>query len=133
MQKCMKVFHTRSTVIATLVGNAERFTKLERNVVYMRFYFTAPRDVSPRTAKLRRGVILNSEFHYFEEDEISTESSRLKMFLLVTLIDRFTSPFQLRQLQYSIMLQLAAAEIKKRPASTRAIEEYATSYHNLRT
>ena len=73
-----------------------------------------------RTVKLKQGVILNPEFHHFDEDEISAESSLLKVFLAVRFIHRFTSPFQLRQLQYSMMLQLAAAEKKKRPACKRA-------------
>ena len=67
-----------------------------------------------RIVKLKQRVILNPEFHYFHEDEISTESSLLKVFLPVRLIYGFTSPFQLRQLQYSMVLQLADAEKKKK-------------------
>ena len=66
-----------------------------------------------RSMKLKQGVILNPEFHHFDEDEISAESSLLKVFLAVRLIHRFNSPFQLRHLQYSVVLQLAAAERKK--------------------
>ena len=67
------------------------------------------------TVKLKQGVILNFEFHYFDEDDMSTELSLLKVFFFsVRLIQRFTSPFQLRQLQYSMVLPLAAAERKKK-------------------
>ena len=73
-----------------------------------------------RTVKLKQAVISNPVFHYFDKDRISTESSLLKVFLPVMLIHRFTSPFQLRQLQYSMMLQLQK-EKKKRPASKQVI------------
>ena len=53
---------------------------------------------------------------------MSAESCQLKVFLPAMLIHRFSSPFQLRQLQYSMVLQLAAIERKKGPqASKRAI------------
>ena len=74
-----------------------------------------------RTVKLKQGVILNPEFHHFDEDEISAESSLLKVFLAVRLIHRFTSPFQLRELQYSMVLQLAAAERKKGPHASELL------------
>ena len=64
-----------------------------------------------RTAKLKQGVILNPEFHYFDEHEIRTELSNI---LSVRLIHRFISTFQLLQLQYSMVLHLAAAERKKK-------------------
>ena len=84
----------------------------------MGFSFTTPTDVTVAGAvKLKQGVILKPEFHYFDKDRISTESSLLKVFLPVRLIHRFTSPFQLRQLQYSMVLQLAAAEKKGKQAS----------------
>ena len=73
-----------------------------------------------RTVKLTQEVILNPEFHYFDKDRITIESSLLKVFLPVRLIHRFTSPFQSRQLQYSVVLQLQK-EKKKRPASKRPI------------
>ena len=122
MHKFTKNFLIRSPSIATFVRNIKRFAKLARNVVCMRFSLTTPRDVTVTGAvKLKQGVILNPEFHYFDKDRISTESFLLKAFLPVRLIHRFTSPFQLSQLQYSMVLQLAAAERKKRPASKRAI------------
>ena len=68
-----------------------------------------------RTVKLKQGVILNPEFYYFDEGEISTESSLLKVFLPVRQLHRFTSPFQLCQLQYSMVLQFAAAKKEKTP------------------
>ena len=74
-----------------------------------------------RTVKLKQGVILNPKFHHFDEDEISAESPLLKVFLAVRLIHRFTSPFQLRQLQYSMVLQLAAAERKKEPHASELL------------
>ena len=81
-----------------------------------------------RSVKLKQGVILNPECDYFDEDEISTESSLLKVFLPVRLIHRFTLPYQLRQLQYSMVLQLAAAERKKGPQASELlampIQEY---------
>ena len=46
-----------------------------------------------RTVQFKVGVTLNPEFHYFDEDEISTESSLLKFFLPVRLSHRFTLPF----------------------------------------
>ena len=73
MHKFTKNFHTRSTFIATFVRNTKRFTKLVRLAVCMRSYFTTPRVMLARTVKLKRGVILNPEFHYIDEDEISTE------------------------------------------------------------
>ena len=72
------------------------------------------------TVKLKQEVILNPEFHHFDEDEISAETL-LKVVLAVRLIHRFTSPFQLRQLQYSMVLQLAAAERKKGPHASELL------------
>ena len=90
-----------------------------------------------RTVKLKQGVILNPEFHYFDEGEISTESFLSKVFLPFRLIHKFTSPFQLRQLQYSVVLQLAAAKRKKGPQASELLampmQEYATTYHSLRS
>ena len=64
---------------------------------------------------------MNPEFHHFDEDEISAELSLLKVFLAFRLIHRFTSPFQLRQLQYSMVLQLAAAKRKKGPHASELL------------
>ena len=92
-----------------------------------------------KTVKLKQGVILNPEFYYFDKDGISTESCLLKFFLPVRLVHRFTSPIQLRQLQYSMVLQLAAAEKKKkkgpqaRELLAMPIYECAMSCHGLRT
>ena len=66
------------------------------------------------TVKLKHRVILNPGFYYFDEDEKSEESSLLKVFAPVRLIHRFTSAFQLGQLQYLMVLQLAATERKKK-------------------
>ena len=65
---------------------------------------------------------MNPEFHYFDEDEINTESRLIKAFLPVMLIHRFTSAFQLRQLQYSMVLATCCCRTKKkRSASKRPI------------
>ena len=74
-----------------------------------------------RNVKLKQGVILNPEFYHFDEDEISAESFLLKVYLAVRLIHRFTSPFQLRQLQYSMVLQLAATGRKKDPHASEPL------------
>ena len=92
----------------------EHFAKLVQNAVCICIPPSLHPGMLAETVKLKQGVILNSEFHYFDRDGISTESSLLKVFLPVKLIHRFTSPFQLRQLQYSMVLQLAAAERKKK-------------------
>ena len=51
---------------------------------------------------------------------MSTESCLIKLVLAVRLIHRFTSPFQFRQLQHSMVLQLAAAERTKKKACKQA-------------
>ena len=122
MHKFTKIFHIRSPSIATFVRNIERFANLVRNAVCMRFSSTTPRDVTvARAVKLKQEVILNPEFHHFGKDRISTESSLLKTFLPVRLIHGFTSPFQLRKLQYSMVVQLAVAERKKGPQASELL------------
>ena len=76
MHKFTKTFHSRSTFIATFVWNKERFAILVRNAVCMRSYFTSPRacETQARIVKLKQGIILNSECHYFEHKIVSVKS-----------------------------------------------------------
>ena len=65
---------------------------------------------------VRNAVCMRSHF--------TTHKHRIvcvKIFLPVRLIHRFTIPFQLRNLQYSIVLQLAAAERKKGPQASELL------------
>ena len=98
MHKCIslqKVFTLGLRLLLLWFEIIERFAKLEQTQ-----FVCVPTSIHPwmlaRTVKLKQGVILNPEFHYFDEDEISAKSSLLKVFLAVRLIHRFTSPFQLR-------------------------------------
>ena len=98
-------------------NNRERFAKLQCETQFERSYFTTPRGVSYNCETQARGtVILNLELHYFDEDEISTESSLLKVFLPVRLIHRFTSPFQLRQLIFDGVATCCCRKKKKKKA-----------------